>query len=398
MPVIQGNSSPLYTTSTTVQNILDAVSQDIRSQLSSQVNTGGQPILLDYLNRTQLEMLRASRWQFLLSAPQRFITQLGVTDYWLGTPGQAPPGAYDTLLNLADLRTIKPGTVYDRTNNVPLGRVDEAPLVAKLEYPDASFRMFRPSDWRQSPTSPQVLNIYPAPDNQAIYKPQPMPAICGTMAGGALGSRIYYVTLTYVDSLNNESSSPQVSKIFVPAGSVLVVNPPNPPIIQGTTGIRYDRYNVYVSTNNTQFQQHKQNNSPISYLQAWVEPTSGITTNGALVPSTNNVEPIDGYIIEFRYFKQRVQLNSNTDPSTVIQIPDDYKDVVVSGVNARAYQYLRQGQEAMREFQLFRDGLTQMVRDMNLHPRGQEYLKPDGSSIGGTLPAVETIDLSVLSN
>src|SRR5581483_10718665 len=157
MAILSSTNNPLFTTSTTVQNILDGVAQDIRQQLSSQDPARGQGILLDYVNRAQLEILRASRFLFLLSAPQRFITQLGVTDYWLGEAGQPPAGCADTGLNLEDLRTIKPGTVYDRTNNVQLGRVEEAPLVSKLEFPDASFRMFHPATWRQSPTTPLVL-------------------------------------------------------------------------------------------------------------------------------------------------------------------------------------------------------------------------------------------------
>ena len=90
----------------TVNDVINAVSQDVRQVLGT---TGGdQGILIDYVNRISLKLLRQSNWYFLLSTPQRFMTRIGVNDYWVGTTGTAPVGAFDTGLNLSDVRTIKP--------------------------------------------------------------------------------------------------------------------------------------------------------------------------------------------------------------------------------------------------------------------------------------------------
>lgn len=398
MPILSGTNNPLFTTSTSIQNVLDAVAQDIRQQLSSAAGSNQQVILLDYLNRVSLEMQRASKWEFLRSSPQKFMTQVGATNYWLGTPGQAPAGSVDTSLNLQDLRVIH--RVFDRTNNRELGRIGEAPLVAKLEYPDSSFRMFRPAMWRQDPTTPQMLNIYPAPDNQNTYQPVPQPPICTTTQGGSLAARTYYVTATFVDSLGGEgTASTRATQITVPAGFLLVVNPPQPGVLTTSTGVQYSRYNVYASTNSSVGAQNLQTTIPLNVSAAFVEPTTGLLTSTAAAPGSSTLATLGGYLIEFRYDKQRIPLLPSTNTAEIIQIPDDYKDVVVSGVNARAYRFLRDHQMAMQEYQLYREGLTQLIRDMSNYNRNVEnYLKPDPSAIGGYLPAVETLDLSSLAN
>src|SRR6185437_2991909 len=95
-------------TTTTVSSIINATSQDVRQVLGT---TGGdQTILIDYVNRISLQLLRQSNWTFLLSGAQRFLTREGVNDYWLGTSGSNPVGSFDTGLNLTDLRTVKPDT------------------------------------------------------------------------------------------------------------------------------------------------------------------------------------------------------------------------------------------------------------------------------------------------
>jgi len=386
----------LYSATTTCQNVISATAQDVRNTLDT---TQNQALLIDYTNRVQLEMLRWSRWIFLLSAPQRFITQLGVTDYWLGATAGNSQGQYDTGLNLTDIRTIKPGTVFDRTNFTPLQKVDEPPLVAKVAYPDATSRPARPSQWRQAIDTPNVMNIYPAPDNQTLYSPQPEPPICTTATSGALANRLYWVTVTFVDSTGAESTAPRATKIFVPAGKVLVVNPPKEPLIAGTTGIKYDRYNVYAVSSpfgtTLTANQATQQATLISTSSNWQEPNSGLTTTGLNPPTNNAVEPIDGYIIEFRYWKQRKQVAATSD---VLQIPDDYKDIVIAGVNALSFQFLNRMPDASAWMQRYREGLTGIIRDINLFPRGSEFIRPDSAGIGGQLPAIESIDLSVLQN
>lgn len=388
----------LFTATTTCQNVMDSVARDVRQTLSSTA-TPDTTVLIDYVNRIHQDILRTSKWYFLFSAPQEFVTQLGVTNYWLGPTGAGPSNAYDTGLNLTDIRTVKSKTVYDRSNFCALNHIDEAPLVSKVSFADDTSRPGRPAVWRQSVDSPLVMNIYPAPDNQNTYAPQPEPLIVGTTPGGALPDRIYFVAATFVDSLGGESTAPQAAKIYVPAGQLLLVQPPMEPLVSGTSGIKYSRWNVYASNagvTETIFIQSNQltrQASLISTGSTWTEPVGGLTTVGTHPPSFNGVEPIDGYIIEFRYLKLRAQV---TTAGQVLQVPDDYKDIMVAGVNAYAFAYLTRPQEAAAWMGKFKEGLVQIIRDINFIPRGSEYIQPDPTSIGQRLPAVESIDLSVL--
>lgn len=389
----------LFSTTTTVQNVLDAVSRDVRQVLSSTA-TPDTTILIDYVDRVSLELLRFSQWQFLLSAPQLFITQQGVTDYWLGAIGSNPGGTYDTQLNLLDVRDIKAKSVYDRTNFVSLQRVDEPPLLGRLAYPDDTQRQGRPAQWRQSNDTPQVINIYPAPDNQSSYAPQPESPICTVVAGGALPNRTYWVTTTFVDSFGNESTAPNAVEISVPANFLLKVGPVKAPFTKSASGITYSQYRVYARqgssnsdflTSNQLFQQN--GGTPITVTSTWTELTSGLVSNTPSPPTFNACEPIDGYIIEFRYYKQRTDL---TLANQVLQIPDDYKDVVINGVTARTFSYLFRPTEAQQFYGLYRQGTTEIIRDMN-RGRGVDFIRPDGSSVGGRLPAVETFDPSAVA-
>jgi hypothetical protein len=88
---------------------------------------------------------------------------------------------------------------------------------------------------------------------------------------------------------------------------------------------------------------------------------------------------MDGYIITFRYYKQRQVVS---DPSMVLQIPDIYKDIMVAGVNWLATRYLRLHQEAQMWQMEFNDGIRQMIRDKNLTPRENDYVQPDKAGLG----------------
>lgn len=389
----------LFTTSTTAQNIMDAVARDVRQSISSTA-TPDSVILLDYVNRVSEELLRASKFIFLLSAPQQFITQLNVSSYWVGPNQTGPLDAYDTSLNLTDLRIVKPKSVIDRSNFRYLGHTDESPVAARLAFSDSTSRVGRPAEWRQDESSPFVINIYPAPDNQNTYTPVPYSPICTRLLGGPLLARFYYITTTYIDSFGNESTAPPPAKIFIPAGSTVLVNPPVSPVLAATDGVQYNRYNVYaleapgnitpdVSDLTLQFTA-----IGLSTGNKWNEPTTGLTTNGANPPSENMLEPLDGYVIEFRYFQQRVPIIA---VGQILQVPDDYKDVVIAGVNAVTFMYLTRPTEAMHWYQLYKDGISQIIRDINFMSRGGGYIQPDPTTTGNFLPTVETIDLSVLS-
>ena len=401
MPVlIPSSSAPrLFTATTTAQSVMNAVSQDLRNQLVA-TNQPDASILLDYVNRVSLDLMKVSKWWFLLSPVYQFYTQMGVTNYWVGPVAQNPFGTYDTQLNLADLRYVKPKSVIDRSNFRPLGSILEQPISAKLNYTDGTARPGRPAVWRQDEATPNVINIYPAPDNQNDYSPQPEPPICGITSGGSLPARIYFVTVTFVDSLGGESTAPYTTEIYIPANMLVVVNPPQEPTGGSASGIQYNRYNVYaasVGTNeitNLITQQTTQQATLISTNAAWTEPTSGLTTSGEAPPGNSTIEPIDGYLIEFRYFRQIAQI---TSAGQILQIPDDYKHVFIAGVNSLAFQYLFRGQEAQMWEARYQQGMAKIVRDLNFMSKVGDYISPDASSVGGFLPTLETLDLSLLT-
>lgn len=144
----------------TVQNIIDTVSQDLRYQISS-TTLPDQNILLDYCNRTQMVLLRTSRWEFLLSPPYGFTTQVGVTDYYIGVNGK-PSGAFDTGLAIANIGSIKRSSVYDQTNFLPLAPITEPPVSQSLEQQQ------RPRFYRNDEANLDVINIYPPPDGNYL--------------------------------------------------------------------------------------------------------------------------------------------------------------------------------------------------------------------------------------
>lgn len=136
----------------TVQNIIDAAQRDLQLLVGS-----NHPALIDYTDRISQEILRTSRWTFLLSGVQSFTTVAGETDYFIGT-GAPPAGSTDTGLALTDVSTIKQGSVIDRTNFVKLFRTDEQPI------PEKYTQNGRPLLWRHDVASPTVINLYPPAD------------------------------------------------------------------------------------------------------------------------------------------------------------------------------------------------------------------------------------------
>lgn len=245
-------TSPAASATTTVQQIVNCTSQDIRQLLAS--SGADANILLDFVNRVSLDMLRASRWTFLLSAVQSFTTTVGEDQYWLGATGGAPAGTTDTALNLTDIRTIKPGSVYDRTNFRVLAKTSERPLGQTFTSNN------RPRLWRYDGTEDKILALYP------------------------------------------------------PA-------------------------------------------------------------NGA-------------YTVNFRYYKIHQQL---TALNQILQVPNDYKDVVCAGVNELACVYLKRADEAGYWRGIYEEGKREMIRDANLFPRAEEYMRPDGSGLSTVYTPIEVV-------
>lgn len=387
----------VYSTTTTVQNILDGVSRDVRQQLSSTA-APDQAVLVDFANRVSLQMLRASKWAFLLSAPKSFVTQTGVQNYWVGPSVSTPTSALDTGLNLTDMRVVKPNSVIDRSNFRVLKSIGTNPLTRSASFPDDTSRPGRPSSFQQLWGNPQVIYLYPAPDNQNNYYPVPLSPIVTTFVGGSLPARTYRVAITYIDSRGMESTPSGPTQIFVPGNQVLVVRPPLPPT-GSAVGIAYDRYNVYVTSDtiagefNLNTSDLQQQASLVSTSVSWTEPTTGLVA-GTPPPTTTAIEPVDGYVIEFQYYKQRIQL---TNVNQIVQIPDEYKDIMIAGVSAKAMRYVNRYDEAAYFTGDYKNGISEIVRDTNFYAEGPDYMSPDAATVRYPGPGVDpSIDPSAL--
>lgn len=328
-----------------------------------------QTLLLDYVNRIHKQMLRGSNYEWLKSGPQRFLTEYGVTDYWIGTSGSNTAGTQDTGLNLSDVRSIAEDSVWDLSNNRQIFMVaDRYPSSGRI-FQDGTSQLAPPDNWRNAVDSPYVLSLYPAANNNNGYQPVPNIPICQTSTSGALSGRTYFVKTTFIDSAGNESTPcSAAARTYVPANKVLVVKAPQPYVSTATSGISYSNYKVYVGT--VEGSETLQSTST-AITADWTEPNGGLVA-GAALPTTNNIEPLRGYVIEFRYFKVRKEITNST---LILQVPDDYKDIFVAGVNYLAYQFLKRSGEAKDWFQVFQMGMKDIIRDMNLAPH-IDFMRP----------------------
>lgn len=365
-------TAPVTTTffSTTAGSVIESVTQDSQNQAQNQA------ILLDYVDRVQKRILRESQWAFLRSEPQRFVTEPGVTDYWIGSTA-VPTGVANTGLNLSDVWAIDPESVWDRSNHRKL-----EPNTTNVNYsspnlsnPDAQPRYDHPRAYEYKITYPNLLRLFPAPSSQNTYQPVPQAPLCTYTAGGTLPARTYYIYATFVDSEGGESiPSIYPVMIFVPANFVLNVQVPQAVIASSNTA-SYNRWNVYVGT--TADNATKQNASPLA--AAFVEPTTGLVA-GVSAPMTSTIQPLYGYIIEFTYFVQRQTISTY---NAVLQIPDVYRDVVIAGVNYYADLYLNKDPELTKASAWkaeFLDGLRQIRKDLNINFRSTNFISPDSAT------------------
>ena len=377
-----------YTSYPQVQDIINGTSQDIHSQLSPTTNPG-LGILVDYTNRVHKQVLRFSRWSFLSSDFQYFLTERGQCKYWLGQAQDQPLGTVDTGLHLNDVDKMKKDDVTDISNLRSLKWLSSPPIGPNLITPTGVQRPGLPSNFIQNPNNPSILEIYPAPDNQNANQITPQTPIMITTAGGALAARTYIVKITFTDQLGGESTASSNiiantaagGQQFMPANKLIVVKSPVVPIPASTSGELYNGYNVYASTAvlvngqvTNEGTETLQNVSPIAIGTDFIEPTSGLTTNGRIPPIVNTLQPLGAYIIRIKYFKSRINLS---DPNDFLQVPDDYKDVIINGVNGYAFKLLGKNEEAQSSYQLYRAGLTEMIWDKNLFPEGVNFIRPD---------------------
>lgn len=380
MPIVvqSGGSNPNPDSTTTAEDILECTSQDVRKVLNPDEGITAATdtaILLDYTNRISLQMLRFSRWRFLESAPQLFVTVPGVTDYFIGN-GTQPFGTVNTGLAISDLQSVKKNMVFNRstyTGGRALYQTADPPLNWVMQLPQ------KPLFWRNDISSPGVLNVYPIPDNNGQQPPLvPGGPIATFTAGGALPQRTYSIVTAFIDSTGGISQASVENTFVVPANHLITIGSPvievggASPVVSLTTasGVTVGNWSVYAST---QTAHETLQSANIAIGTAWTEPTSGLTTSGAAVPSSPTIALLGGYIIEFRYYKTRAAI---TAIGQTIQIPDQYKDIVCAGVNWLAYKYLKKDDEAQIWQGVYKTGMTEMIRDKNLFPR-TDYINPD---------------------
>lgn len=354
----------------TAQDIINGASQDLRSQLPV-----SSTILLDYVDRIHKEIIRSSRWQFMLSDAQQFITEQGVTNYWIAATGSNPQGSVDTGLNLVDVFRIKEDTVLDRSNNTQLFRTQSRPPnFTTFEFPDGQSRQLRPTNFAHENYS-GLLQLFPAANNQNTYQPSAESPICVTTAGGALTARTYSVRYSIVDSAGLESdASSNPTSIYIPAGQLLKVKSPKFPIASAK-GVSYSQYKVYaaIGTGNECVQN---GGTAINSGTDFTESVGGLTTGTALYPTVNNLTQMNGYLIEFRYYKQRLKITSG---ATTLLLPDDYKDILIAGVNWLGYLFLKLPTDAKMWFEIYQNGMREIIRDKNQWNE-EGFMKPDMST------------------
>jgi len=321
------------------------------------------------------------------------LTDRGQNKYWLGEAQDQPPGTVDTGLHLTDVDKFKKDEVYDITNLRALKWLSSPPIGPNLITPTGIQRPGLPSNFVQNPNNPFVMEIYPAPDNQNTNQPFPqVPVMTNKVVGGALAQRTYIVKVTFTDQLGGESTASSNviantqagGQIFIPANQLATIKSPVLPYPGSTSLEMYNGYNVYASVAviqnglvTNEGSETLQNVSPIAIGTDFIEPTTGLTTTGRTTPLVNTLQPLGAYIIRFKYFKARVNLQ---DPNDFLQVPDDYKDVIINGVNAYAFKLLGKNEEAQSSYQAYRAGLTEMIWDKNLFPEGVNFIRPDVGS------------------
>ena len=78
--------------------------------------------------------------------------------------------------------------------------------------------------------------------------------------------------------------------------------------------------------------------TPAGFLQAVLYSTPPTTAAiNSQPPQTSTIQPLNAYVIQFRYYRMR---NPIVNPTDVLQIPYMYKDIVIAGVNYLANLYM----------------------------------------------------------
>jgi hypothetical protein len=121
---------------------------------------------------------------------------------------------------------------------------------------------------------------------------------------------------------------------------------------------------------------------PAILLPANGRPT--LWRNDPTTPYVFNIYPQAGSVpatIEFRYYKARKRLLAATDH---LQIPIEYKDVVIAGVNELVCVYLKRAEEAIYWRGVFEEGKRDMIRDTHAIEDRNNFIKPDPAAVGSS--------------
>lgn len=382
MPIIIAPSTALAAlNTTTAATIVTQVQRDLQERFDTGPRNN---LLVDYTNRIQQDILSRRKWDWMQSTAYRFITERGQTEYWIGPSGSEDDGIVDTGLNLSDVGQVKKGHVYNRSRWTEIFNVAESPNHDSWQRPDGSYVEGEPFQYRNDVLSPNLISLYPAPDTGSDYEIVPAAPHSTTSTSGALSARTYYIRLTFLDAAGNESLPSTTARQWIAANKVVTVKTPVPEHTVGSAGITYTQYNVYAST--TEGSETKQGSAKTLGTD-WTEDNTGLTSNGASVPTESTIDPLRGYLMEFRYYKQQAVVDSTGD---TLLVPDKYIDVVTAGVNWLASQYLHRARrtgDALPEVQFWRDqyetGLRRMMRDQNPFPSGRAFIAPDPAACTG---------------
>lgn len=178
MPIIQqgpGISQPTVENTQTVQDVLQCASLLLRGVLNP-IDGATAPtdmlLLLQMLNSIHLDLLRHSRWVFLISPPMTFKTTATLpppddtlnNSYWLGTGTQNPALTVDTTLNLQDLDIVKRDTVIDRTHQRRLANTELEPVSQSFLQPGL------PRLYEILSNAPWVMTLWPPPNDEMFIE------------------------------------------------------------------------------------------------------------------------------------------------------------------------------------------------------------------------------------
>jgi hypothetical protein len=112
-----------------------------------------------------------------------------------------------------------------------------------------------------------------------------------------------------------------------------------------------------------------------------VGPVEGLTLPSTNPPTNSALTPIYGYVIAFRYQMERQRI---TDASQMLQVPYQYFDVVLAGVNYYASLYTAKAEDLSVKVAVwkkeFLDGLKQIRRDLRINFRNTDVILPDSAT------------------